>query len=78
MPPGNGPRREQRIAAESGVDAGRHVAGTGKDGRVTKGDVLAAIAPARLLRPRRRRRARAAGARAVRRPTMPRAKSACA
>jgi 2-oxoglutarate dehydrogenase E2 component (dihydrolipoamide succinyltransferase) len=32
-----------RIAAESGVDASR-VPGSGKDGRVTKGDMLAAIA----------------------------------
>jgi 2-oxoglutarate dehydrogenase E2 component (dihydrolipoamide succinyltransferase) len=32
-----------RIAAESGVEPSR-VAGTGKDGRVTKGDMLAAIA----------------------------------
>jgi 2-oxoglutarate dehydrogenase E2 component (dihydrolipoamide succinyltransferase) len=32
-----------RIAAESGVDPAR-VAGSGKDGRVTKGDMLAAIA----------------------------------
>jgi 2-oxoglutarate dehydrogenase E2 component (dihydrolipoamide succinyltransferase) len=32
-----------RIAAESGLDPSR-VAGTGKDGRVTKGDMLAAIA----------------------------------
>src|SRR5690606_32130387 len=32
-----------RIAAESGVDPSR-VSGTGKDGRVTKGDMLAVIA----------------------------------
>jgi 2-oxoglutarate dehydrogenase E2 component (dihydrolipoamide succinyltransferase) len=32
-----------RLAAESGIDPAR-VAGTGKDGRVTKGDMLAAIA----------------------------------
>ncbi len=32
-----------RLAAESGIDASR-VAGSGKDGRVTKGDMLAAIA----------------------------------
>jgi 2-oxoglutarate dehydrogenase E2 component (dihydrolipoamide succinyltransferase) len=32
----------RRLAAESGVDAGS-VAGSGKDGRVTKGDMLAAI-----------------------------------
>ncbi len=32
----------RKLAAESGVDAGS-VAGTGKDGRVTKGDMLAAI-----------------------------------
>lgn len=38
----NGPA-VARLAAESGVDAAR-VAGTGKDGRVTKGDMLAAIA----------------------------------
>lgn len=38
----NGPA-VARIAAESGIDAAR-VAGSGKDGRVTKGDMLAAIA----------------------------------
>jgi 2-oxoglutarate dehydrogenase E2 component (dihydrolipoamide succinyltransferase) len=38
----NGPA-VSRIAAESGVDPSR-VAGSGKDGRVTKGDMLAAIA----------------------------------
>jgi 2-oxoglutarate dehydrogenase E2 component (dihydrolipoamide succinyltransferase) len=38
----NGPA-VARIAAESGVDPSR-LAGTGKDGRVTKGDMLAAIA----------------------------------
>jgi len=38
----NGPA-VARIAAESGIDASR-VAGSGKDGRVTKGDMLAAIA----------------------------------
>ncbi|WP_210493050.1 2-oxoglutarate dehydrogenase complex dihydrolipoyllysine-residue succinyltransferase [Microvirga antarctica] len=38
----NGPA-VARIAAESGVDAG-NVPGSGKDGRVTKGDMLAAIA----------------------------------
>jgi 2-oxoglutarate dehydrogenase E2 component (dihydrolipoamide succinyltransferase) len=32
-----------RIAAESGIDAAR-VSGSGKDGRVTKGDMLAAVA----------------------------------
>src|SRR5262249_43936047 len=32
----------RRIAAETGIDASA-VAGTGKDGRVTKGDMLAAI-----------------------------------
>ena len=45
----------QRIAAESGV-ATASVAGTGKDGRVTKGDMLGALAaraaaPARSPRP---------------------------
>ena len=35
----------QRIAAESGVDPAA-VAGSGKDGRVTKGDMLAAVATA--------------------------------
>lgn len=38
----NGPA-VARVAAESGVDPSR-VAGSGKDGRVTKGDMLAAIA----------------------------------
>ncbi|MGU3496638.1 2-oxoglutarate dehydrogenase complex dihydrolipoyllysine-residue succinyltransferase [Xanthobacteraceae bacterium A53D] len=38
----NGPAVD-RLAAESGVSAG-NVAGSGKDGRVTKGDMLAAIA----------------------------------
>jgi 2-oxoglutarate dehydrogenase E2 component (dihydrolipoamide succinyltransferase) len=38
----NGPA-VARIAAESGIDPAR-VAGTGRDGRVTKGDMLAAIA----------------------------------
>jgi 2-oxoglutarate dehydrogenase E2 component (dihydrolipoamide succinyltransferase) len=38
----NGPA-VARIAAESGIDASR-VSGSGKDGRVTKGDMLAAIA----------------------------------
>ncbi|GGF88239.1 dihydrolipoyllysine-residue succinyltransferase component of 2-oxoglutarate dehydrogenase complex [Azorhizobium oxalatiphilum] len=38
----NGPAVD-RLAAESGVAAG-NVAGSGKDGRVTKGDMLAAIA----------------------------------
>lgn len=38
----NGPA-VARIAAESGIDASR-VAGSGKDGRVTKGDMLVAIA----------------------------------
>ena len=83
-PPGAGRRRRprrrppsvRRLAAESGVDAADR-AGTGKDGRVTKGDVLAAIeraaaqptpvaAPAAAVRARavagRRRRARGARA----------------
>jgi 2-oxoglutarate dehydrogenase E2 component (dihydrolipoamide succinyltransferase) len=38
----NGPAVE-RLAAETGLDADK-VAGTGKDGRVTKGDMLAALA----------------------------------
>jgi 2-oxoglutarate dehydrogenase E2 component (dihydrolipoamide succinyltransferase) len=38
----NGPA-VARLSAESGIDASR-VAGSGKDGRVTKGDMLAAIA----------------------------------
>lgn len=41
-PKDNGPA-VGRLAAESGVDPSR-VAGTGKDGRVTKGDMLATIA----------------------------------
>jgi 2-oxoglutarate dehydrogenase E2 component (dihydrolipoamide succinyltransferase) len=32
----------QRIAAETGLDTGK-IAGTGKDGRITKGDALAAL-----------------------------------
>ncbi len=39
-----------RIAAESGMDASR-VPGTGKDGRVTKGDMLAAVASGRAATP---------------------------
>ena len=62
--------------AESGVDPAG-VAGSGKDGRITKGDMLAAIArgtPTALprLRPRPSRRARPP------RRTTRRAKSACA
>jgi 2-oxoglutarate dehydrogenase E2 component (dihydrolipoamide succinyltransferase) len=42
--PANAPQAPsvRRLSAESGVDAGT-VAGSGKDGRVTKGDMLAAI-----------------------------------
>ena len=61
----------QRIAAESGVST-TSVAGTGKDGRVTKGDMLGALAaraaapvpaaaPAERARARRGRPAGAAG-----------------
>jgi 2-oxoglutarate dehydrogenase E2 component (dihydrolipoamide succinyltransferase) len=39
-----------RIAAESGIDAAR-VSGTGKDGRVTKGDMLAAVASGIAMAP---------------------------
>ncbi len=57
----------RKLSAETGIDAGA-VAGTGKDGRVTKGDMLAAIeraaaqptpvaAPPPRSRPARRRRA---------------------
>ena len=74
-PPARAPPRTRpgggRLAAESGVDPSR-VAGCGKDGRVTKGDMLAAIATGALRRP-------ASGARRAARPprrTMPRARSA--
>jgi 2-oxoglutarate dehydrogenase E2 component (dihydrolipoamide succinyltransferase) len=40
----------KKLAAEKGVDTGA-VAGTGRDGRVTKGDVLAAPAPAAAAAP---------------------------
>src|SRR5690242_12879763 len=42
----------QKIAAEQGVDASK-LQGTGRDGRVTKGDVLAAVqrAPSREAKP---------------------------
>ena len=62
-----------RIAAESGVDPGG-VAGTGKDGRVTKGDMLAADRDGR----RRGSRAARLPSRCARPPlrSMPRAKSA--
>ncbi len=66
----------RKIAAETGIEPST-VPGTGKDGRVTKGDVLAAIeraaAAADAGRAAGRRRP---GARARRRPTTPRAKSA--
>ncbi len=70
------PPSVRKLAAESGVDAAK-VAGTGVRGQVTKGDMMAAIERAaaaptpvaqRQLKCRCGRR---------RRPTMPRAKSAC-
>ena len=66
----------RKMAAETGVDPAK-VAGTGKDGRVTKGDVLAAIeraaaAPTPVAADRRRVRCARR-----RRPTTPRARSAC-
>ena len=74
MPPAPLAPSVRKIAAETGIDAA-DVAGTGKDGRVTKGDMLAAIERAarsrRRPRPppvqcarRRRRRCRARRARA--------------
>jgi 2-oxoglutarate dehydrogenase E2 component (dihydrolipoamide succinyltransferase) len=62
----------RKISAETGIDAST-VPGSGKDGRVTKGDMLAAIekaasAPTPVNQP--------AAAVQVRPPTMPRAKSA--
>ena len=54
------------------------VAGTGKDGRVTKGDVLAAIERAAAAADAGRRSPRRRAGRARRRrPTTPRARSAC-
>ena len=65
----------RKIAAETGVDPAK-VAGSGKDGRVTKGDMLAALERAAALAhagcrspPRRCARRR--------RPPMPRARSGC-
>ena len=69
------PPSVRKMAAESGVDPSQ-VAGSGKHGQVTKGDMLAAIEraaaqPTPVAQPRRCRCARR------RRPTMPRARSAC-
>ena len=74
-------RRSRRRCARSPPKAASipaSVAGTGKDGRVTKGDMLAAIerAAARADAGRATGRRRA-GARAVAAPTTPRARSAC-
>ena len=65
----------RKLAAESGVDAAT-VPGSGKDGRITKGDMLAAIeraaaAPTPIAQPARR-----FSCAPLARPTMPRAKSA--
>ncbi len=71
----NGPA-VAKLARESGVDPSG-VNGSGKDGRVTKGDMLGAIAKGRAARPRPRKPARAC--RAPRPPrTTPPARSACA
>ena len=68
----------RRLSAESGVDAAA-VPGTGKDGRVTKGDMLAAIERAAAFsRPRSRRRPPRSTSARHRRPTTRRARSACA
>ncbi len=56
----------------------RRVAGTGKDGRVTKGDMLAAIERAAAQPTPVARRPPPCRCARRRRPTMPRARSACA
>ncbi len=63
----------RKALAEAGVEPGR-VAGTGKDGRITKADALTAVEG--LSRPRPRRRSRPRRGRR-RRPTTWRANSAC-
>ena len=70
------PPSVRKLAAESGMDAST-VPGSGKDGRVTKGDMMAAIERARRGA-RRRSRSPPPPCRCARRrrPTMPRAKSA--
>ena len=67
----------RKLAAETGMDVSA-VAGTGKDGRVTKGDMLAAIERA-AAQPTPGRRSRPPPSRPAhrRRPTTPRARSAC-
>ena len=67
----------RKIAAETGTDPSA-VPGTGKDGRVTKGDMLAAIERAAAQPTPVSAPAAAIQARAPSPPTMPRAKSACA
>jgi 2-oxoglutarate dehydrogenase E2 component (dihydrolipoamide succinyltransferase) len=64
----------RKLSAESGVDAST-VPGSGKDGRVTKGDMLAAIEKAASLATPLNQPAAAVQVRATS-PTMPRAKSA--
>ena len=74
---GNGPAVE-RIAAETAVDPSG-VAGTGKDGRVTKGDMLGALAAASARPvPAEPLRLRPCCSVPRRRPTTPRGRSACA
>ena len=65
----------RKLSAESGVDAAT-VPGSGKDGRVTKGDMLAAIEKAASAPTPVNQPAAAVQVRAPRPPTMPRAKSA--
>ena len=68
----------RKIAAETGIDASA-VPGSGKDGRVTKGDMLAAIERA-AAQPTPVSAPAASRCRCARhrRPTMPHARSACA
>ena len=65
----------RKLAAESGVEPST-VPGSGKDGRVTKGDMLAAIERAAARRRRLRTGGRDSGARAVAAGRCRRAKSA--
>ena len=65
----------RKLAAETGVDAAT-VPGTGKDGRVTKGDMMAAIERAASQPTPVAQTAAASRCARRRRPTMPRARSA--